>query len=486
MSEKLNVCLLNDSFPPLIDGVATTVINYASIIQKELGSATVVTPAYPGAEDNYDFPVVRYSSLSTEKSLGYRAGYPFSASTLEAMKNSMFNIIHSHCPFASTVFARNLKEKNGAPLIMTYHTKFDVDIKRLIDNPILEKQITRFVVQNISVCDEVWTVSRGAGENLRSIGYDGNYIIMPNGVDFPKGRSSREETEALRSEYGIAPDMPLFLFVGRLFWYKGFRVILDSLKLVKENGTDFCMLVVGDGGDAEAIREETEKLGLGDNIIFAGAINDRNGLRIYYTAADLFFFPSTYDTNGIVVREAAACALPSLLISGSCAAEDFTNYRNAIICENDAVAISKELIHAATHLDGLKLLGEHAMNDVYLSWEDAVKNAFDRYHTVLDNYKRGITQSRETKTQEILYSSISNITDSIQKVRSITASAKRKTIKTSKTITQKTIDTGRSITQKTIDTGRSITQKTIDTGRSITQKTLDITHAISSNIKKDK
>ncbi|MBP5605422.1 MAG: glycosyltransferase, partial [Ruminiclostridium sp.] len=129
MSEKLNVCLLNDSFPPLIDGVATTVINYASIIQKELGSATVVTPAYPGAEDNYDFPVVRYSSLSTEKSLGYRAGYPFSASTLEAMKNCMFNIIHSHCPFASTVFARNLKEKNGAPLIMTYHTKFDEDIK---------------------------------------------------------------------------------------------------------------------------------------------------------------------------------------------------------------------------------------------------------------------------------------------------------------------------------------------------------------------
>ena len=435
MNEKLNVCLLNDSFPPLIDGVATCVINYAQIIESELGNATVVTPAYPGAEDNYDFPVVRYSSLATERSIGYRAGYPFSASKLEALKNSMFDVIHSHCPFASTVFARNLKEKNGAPLIMTYHTKFNEDIKRVIDNPLLEKQITKFVVQNISVCDEVWTVSRGAGENLRSIGYEGNYIIMPNGVDFPKGRALQEDVDALRAECGIDKDMPLFLFVGRLFWYKGFKVMLEALKYVKESGTDFRMLIVGDGGDADDIQAEAERLGIMDKLIFAGAINDRNELRVYYTASDLFFFPSVYDTNGIVVREAAACELPSLLIRGSCAAEDFTNYQNAILCDNDSFAISKELIHAANHLDALKVMGEHAMNDVYLSWEDAVKNAFDRYNIVLQNYKRGITQSRETKTQEILYSSVSSITNSIQKVRSITASAKRRTIKTSKTIT---------------------------------------------------
>ncbi len=435
MNDKLNVCLLNDSFPPLIDGVATAVINYAQIIQHELGSATVVTPAYPGAEDNYDFPVVRYSSLATEKQLGYRAGYPFSASKLEALKNSMFDIIHSHCPFASTVFARNLKEKNGSPLIMTYHTKFNEDIKRVIDNPLIEPQITKFVVQNISVCDEVWTVSRGAGENLRSIGYEGNYIIMPNGVDFPKGRASDEDVDALKETYGIDPSVPLFLFVGRVFWYKGFKVMLESLKYVSESGTDFRMMIVGDGGDLEEIKAEAERLGIIDKMIFAGAINDRNELRIYYCAADLFFFPSVYDTNGIVVREAAACGLPSLLIKGSCAAEDFTNYQNAILAANDAFAISKELIHAANHRSALKEMGEHAMNEVYLSWEDAVKNAFERYHIVIENYKRGITQSRETKTQEVLYSSISSITNSIQKVRSITASAKRKTIKTGKTIT---------------------------------------------------
>ena len=258
---------------------------------------------------------------------------------------------------------------------------------------------------------------------------------MPNGVDFPKGRASEEDIEALRAEFGIDTNIPLFLFVGRVFWYKGFKTILQSLKYVSESGTDYRMMIVGDGGDIDGVKAEAERLGIIDKFIFAGAINDRSELRVYYCMADLFFFPSVYDTNGIVVREAAACGLPSLLIRGSCAAEDFTNYRNAILTPNDPFAISKELIHAAKHRELLKDMGQHAMNEVYLSWEDAVKNAFERYHVVLENYKRGITQSRETKTQEILYSSICSITNSIQKVRSITASAKRKTIKTSRTIT---------------------------------------------------
>ena len=58
MHDKINVCLLNDSFPPVIDGVANAVVNYGEIIStKNLGKATVVTPEYPGAVDGYPFDV---------------------------------------------------------------------------------------------------------------------------------------------------------------------------------------------------------------------------------------------------------------------------------------------------------------------------------------------------------------------------------------------------------------------------------------------
>ncbi|MBR2977145.1 MAG: glycosyl transferase, partial [Oscillospiraceae bacterium] len=63
MDEKRRICLLNDSFPPVIDGVANAVVNYAQNIEKNYGKAVVVTPKYPEADDAaFDFPIVRYPS----------------------------------------------------------------------------------------------------------------------------------------------------------------------------------------------------------------------------------------------------------------------------------------------------------------------------------------------------------------------------------------------------------------------------------------
>ena len=37
-----------------------------------------------------------------------------------------------------------------------------------------------FIVDNINACDEVWVVSKGAGENLKSLGYKKDEIADPN------------------------------------------------------------------------------------------------------------------------------------------------------------------------------------------------------------------------------------------------------------------------------------------------------------------
>ena len=434
---ELNVCLLNDSFPPLIDGVANAVINYAETIQSELGSATVVTPSYPDYTDNFSFPVVRYSSVDTSKFIGYRAGYPFSSSTIENLKENKFDVIHSHCPFASTVLGRNIQGNSSTPLIMTYHTKFDEDIRRIIDNPIIVPQITKFVVHNMDSCDEIWTVSKGAGENLRSIGYQGEYIVMPNGVDFPKGRADKEKAELLRLKLDLSNEIPTFLFVGRLFWYKGLKLIFDSLKQLSQKNIRYRFIIIGDGGDRAEMEKYVSDIGISESCNFIGAINNREELRCYYSVSDLFLFPSLYDTNGIVVREAAACGLPSVLIKGSCAAEDFTHYRNAILIDNNTGSFTSELEYASSHLSELKQMGENAMNEIYLSWSDAVKKAYERYNIVIQNKRSGITQCRENKFQETWYNYISDVTDSIQKFRSITANVKDSSKQFSESLKQK-------------------------------------------------
>ena len=187
--QKLNVCLVNDSFPPEIDGVANAVTNYAKVLTDRKWSATVVTPDNPEADDSvYPFRVVRYPSVDMTKQVGYRAGLPFSAEIQGELERGGFDIIHSHCPISSTILARMLRDRINVPLVMTYHTKFDIDIANAVRGKLLQEEAKALLAANISACDEVWTVSRGAGENLRLLGYEGDYIVMPNGVDFPKGR----------------------------------------------------------------------------------------------------------------------------------------------------------------------------------------------------------------------------------------------------------------------------------------------------------
>ena len=81
---------------------------------------------------------------------------------------------------------KSAPKPDKCPIIFTYHTKYDIDIKKVISLKGIQKSALNLILNNIEACDEVWVVSKGAGENLRSLGYRGDYIVMRNGVDIPR------------------------------------------------------------------------------------------------------------------------------------------------------------------------------------------------------------------------------------------------------------------------------------------------------------
>ena len=412
----LRVCLLNDSFPPVVDGVANAVVNYARNLAGKEEYCVVATPAYPDAVDDYPFPVVRYPSIDTTKLAGYRAGNPFAPAVVGKLDEMDFDIIHTHCPVASTMLARVLRERENVPVVFTYHTKFDVDIENTVRGERMQEAAVKLLVNNISACDEIWVVSRGAGENLRSLGYEGDYIVMPNGVDLSRGRASDEAVAALDEKWSLPHDVPVYLFLGRIMWYKGLRIILDGLKRVRESGGDFCMVFVGDGMDRAEVEAYAAELGLGDKCRFVGAEQDREVIRAWYTRADLFLFPSTFDTNGLVVREAAACSLGSLLIRGSCAAEDIEDGRTGILIEENAESLAAALTAPTATREFFRTVGENACREIYLSWSDAVDNARARYRDVLERWHSGELRRKRTALDGF-FDLTGDVGDKIEKAR---------------------------------------------------------------------
>ena len=388
--EKHTICLLNDSFPPVIDGVANAVVNYAENIEQSYGHAIVATPDVRGADDSgFAFPVLRYPSVDTRRLVGYMAGYPFSPEIAGRLSTEHAELLHTHCPVSSCLLARSLRDVVDAPLVLTYHTKYDIDIAKAIRGKALQAGAIHALVQNVSACDEVWVVSRGAGENLRSLGYEGDYIVMENGVDLPRGGAEPNAVLAATKDYDLPEGVPTFLFVGRLMWYKGLRIILDALKSLQEAGTDFRMVFVGDGGDGAEVRKYARQLGMDNRCFFTGAIAERETLRAWYTRADLFLFPSTFDTNGLVVREAAACGTATVMIRGSCASEGVTDGQNGFLIEENADSLAAALQRLCAAPMVMKQVGSNAQQQLYISWETAVGRACERYEVVINNYRSG-------------------------------------------------------------------------------------------------
>ncbi len=418
----MNVCLLNDSFPPVIDGVSNTIMNYARIIQDRPDSEVIVaTPRYPGADyGGYPYTVLDYPSIDTSKLIsGYRTGNFFSMKCINRIAEFGPDIIHTHCPASSALMARILQYETGAPVVFTYHTKFDVDIERAVGEGFLKKETIRAMIGNISACDEVWTVSEGAGENLKSLGYEGEYHVMINGVDFERGRADAEAVREAVKGYDLPENVPVLLFVGRIMKYKGLPIIMDALKMLKESGTDYRMLFVGGGMDLDELKAKSEEYGLGDRVIFTGPIRDRERLRAINTRADLFLFPSTYDTNGIVVREAAACGLASVLIRGSCAAEGVTHMHNGYLIEENVSSMAGLLKEVCTDLNAVHDVGRHAMDELYVSWEDSVANAYDRYCIIREKVADGTLAHRPKNGSDYLIMGAAEAANALSKAFSI-------------------------------------------------------------------
>lgn len=384
-ARKIKVCLLNDSFVPQMDGVVMAVTNYARILHETYGGAVVAVPSYPNHADEQPYRVIRYPSSPGGEKIGYRIGNPFSVASVHRIKSEKVQILHSHCPFSATVLARFARNQLKVPIVLTYHTKFEIDIQKKVGLSGLKFASTRLILNNVSAADEVWAVSKGAGESLRNIGYKGEFRVMENGTDFERRRSPRAEVEALKALYGIGDEI-CFLFVGRMMWYKNLKFTLDALKILHDRGGAFKMIFVGEGYDKDDIIRYAKELGILSKCVFTGLIRDREKLRAHYTLADLFLFPSLYDTNGLVVREASACDLASVVIRGSCAAESVPDESCAVLIDDDLEDYAESLFRVYENRVSLPALGRNAGDRVYLSWDDAVARAYRRYGEILDRW----------------------------------------------------------------------------------------------------
>lgn len=374
--------LFNDCFPPIMDGVSLTTQNYAYWLHKKSGNVCVVTPKSPDAVDDEEYPVYRYSSLPIPMRKPYRLGFPrIDWPFHERIRKLSFELVHAHCPFSSGVLAMKMARAQHIPLVATFHSKYRADFERAIPSRLVVDYLIRKVIRFYEAADEVWIPQAAVEETLREYGYRGRVEVVDNGNDFAGEPSVDKIREEARRALDIRPGQPVFLFVGQHIWEKNLAFLLDALARLSD--IPFRMYFVGSGYAASDLRQRTALLGLDDKVTFVGTLVERDALKRYYAAADLFLFPSLYDNAPLVVREAAALHTPSVLIRDSTASEVISDSVNGFLSPGSVEAYAARLREVLQTPALVKQVGEEASRTIARSWQNVAEEVYDRYASLI-------------------------------------------------------------------------------------------------------
>ena len=381
--------IFNDSFPPIIDGVTQTVLNYVEWLRKKGNETCVVTPYNPVTVD-VPYRVIRYFSLPIRSRKPYRYGYPkLDPYIWGKMRTTPFKLVHSHSPFAAGRLGVYVKKKQGVPLIGTFHSKYKSDLKHSFKLmpfcvPIIMKRILNFY----NACDEVWIPQASVEETVREYGYRGKVEVVPNGIDYGDLEidNIKEYKASSKKECGLNDELSL-LFVGQHIWEKGIGIILDSLKLLKGK-IPFKMTYIGEGYAKKELKSKIEAEGLQDCVRTLDVTTDREKLGRYYAAADIFLFPSRYDNAPLVVREAASMCTPAIIPTGSTASEVIQNGVNGFLTDDTPEAYAALISQLAQDKAGILEAGENARLTLVKGWEDVMEEVEDRYKKLIERKRR--------------------------------------------------------------------------------------------------
>ena len=128
-----------------------------------------------------------------------------------------------------------------------------------------------------------------------------------NAVDLSRFYNNKIDPLAKRGELGLPADVPVIGTVGRLTRQKGYSFLLDAADRVLSEIPQARFVIVGDGEGAPGLRNQADRLGIRDRVLFTGPRSDVDEILSVF---DLFVSSSLWEGLPTVVMESMAAGIP--------------------------------------------------------------------------------------------------------------------------------------------------------------------------------
>lgn len=296
----MRVALFTEVFLPKVDGVVTRITRTLDQLTELGHTALVFAPGNP--PDRYGpHRVVRVRSVSFRPWYPeLRVGLPTPRIAREMIEFQP-DVVHAVNPVWLAAYGVLSARRRNLPLLASFHTDVPSYTRRL-GLSFLHAPSRGWITGMHNLAEVNLCTSGQMVEQARSVGIR-RVDLWPKAVDTVTYHPGAR-TDAMRHRLTDGhPDAPLVLYVGRLSREKDLDQLLEPLRRLGGYGVRLALVGSGPG------QEELQRRFAGTPTVFTGYLAGAD-LAAAYASADVFAFPSTTETLGLVALESMASGVP--------------------------------------------------------------------------------------------------------------------------------------------------------------------------------
>ncbi len=301
---SVQVGFFTECYRPIVNGVVASIDALRDGLVAHGVEVTTIAPRFPHFVDDEGVvvrvPVAAASDancISVVRSVSERR---------DRRRVHALDVVHAHSPFVTGWMAISCARRMRVPLVFTYHTRLDAYAHYApFDRVTTERAMSTLTRRYANAADTVVVPTRAMETRLREIGVHAPIAVVPSAIDVERFAGGRRSA-LVRARLGAGEDEPLALVVSRLGTREEHRAGAR-----RAAGVSASCAWPSSARARIAPRSRSARAGSESRDVSASpGTLPRERLPDVYASADAFVFPSTSETQGLVLAEALAAGLP--------------------------------------------------------------------------------------------------------------------------------------------------------------------------------
>jgi len=369
----LRIAIVTEVFLPKFDGVVTTVLRSIDQLTARGHEVLVLAPGDPP-------PTYDGCRVQRIPSLPFRPWYPELSvgipcpTLIRALDDFAPDVVHVVGPVWLAAFGALRAHARDLPIVASYHTDIPQYV-RALGLGALRPGASLWLrhvhnTADVNLCPSDLLAEEAISKGIQRV------RLWPGGVDTDLFRPERRSA-AMRSRLtGGHPDSPLVISVGRLSKEKSLGELVGAMERLPDARIAF----VGAGPHGDDLRRHFSHL----PATFTGRLSGVE-LAQAYASADVFAFPSTTDTLGLVSLESMASGVPVVgARAGGIPDTVEEGVTGLLVPPHDPLAMASALSSVLSDADRRGEMGRAARADALCrSWAAATDVLVDAYDSAI-------------------------------------------------------------------------------------------------------